>query len=204
MNSSKSNSGIYSKWARLLTLTFFSPPLAAAQEMLHACRQLGWKRPLIGLSVLGNVLLVLLFVLAILDAEPTNVNAIPKSLIQYSDCGIRLAVAPDPSELHRLYPGAIYAVASGKVIARFEPALDGQDVFNDASVLDNHERPFVHVDLADGTFIYERYGDPEAIEPDYSFRDEDADGIPDLKVSWRLGKRFRRANEIEWVQVTND
>ncbi len=105
------------------------------------------------------------------------------------------------SHLARVVPNAVYLVFDGLSRAKLEFVEENMQTLREITVSDKHGRPWVDVNLEDGSLIYSQYTDESQSEPDVTLSDDDRDGIPDKMISWKLKRSFRRSEDLTWERI---
>lgn len=191
---------------RLTLAALFSPQLSMWVGLIRILRGRGWRFALVTLSILGNLLFVIVIVLAYSvgsHSEPSDCSDSAHVLFP-SDMRCR---TPGPLYFAEFSPGiipdsvlppAIYVVLDGCILAGFEFDEDLETV-KASQLYDDTCRSRVDLTLATGAFIYTNYG--KGFEAEYSLRDEDGDGVPDRKVDWTTNESFISSNALDWQLV---
>ena len=190
-----------------LTLAaLFSPQLAMWAAVIRILRGQGWRFALVTFSVLGNLLFVVVVILAYSAASHSGAGACSDTVYGVFPSGMRCR-GPGPLYFAEFSPGTIpdsvlpptiYVVMDGCILAGFE--FDAQlRTVNASQLNDDMCRSRVDLTLATGAFIYTNYG--KGFEAEYSLRDEDGDGVPDRKVDWITNESFIRSHPLEWELI---
>lgn len=167
-------------------------------------RARGWRFTLTAVSVAGNILFLVVVILAYTVSLgpsakkecPSGPNDVLPPGFVCKEQGPLYFAEMSPEELaYSVLPRTIDVFLRGCIVASFEFAK-GVDTLSGAELYDANCRPRVDLDPATGATsysVYDGYTDPE-----YSVRDKDGDGIPDLKIDWTSNTSFRRTEPIEW------
>ena len=193
---------------RLAVISFVSPVGAIIWAGRNLVRGPRWGPKLFGLSILGNLLFVLVLIVAYFEASnPEDSGKANSGALVAPECIKRsqeplLFCAPAAeSELNTLVPNAIYVAFDGLVRARFEFTDETLSFLEEVTLSDQYGRPWIDANLEDGSFIYSRYGHDDQLDPEVSLRDRDGDGIPDLMIDWKTGTRFRPEQDMHWREI---
>lgn len=193
---------------RLAVISFVSPVVAIIWAGRKLVRGPGWGPKLVGLSILGNLLFVLVLIVGYFEASnPEDSGKANSGALVAPECIKRsqeplLFCAPAAeSELNTLVPNAIYVAFDGPVRARFEFTDETLSFLEEVTLSDQYGRPWIDANLEDGSLIYSRYGHDDQLDPEVSLRDRDGDGIPDLMIDWKTGTRFRAEQELQWREI---
>lgn len=191
----------------LAALAVLAPPLMVLASLIRVLRR-RWKYTLLGLSIAGNAMFILVLILAYADSDdrscpdvsPIGVRALlPEGLVSRDQGPLYLAGLRSSYSSSSLFPAkTIFLTFQGCIVASFE-FQDGLSTLVNAQLYDAACRPRSSLDVHSGATIYSVYGDSK--DPKYSVSDEDADGIPDRKINWKTQESFQRTGAIQWHNV---
>ena len=195
----------------LILVSWFSPLIAIEWGFLRLMRFAGWKRALIILSAFGNLLFASVLVIGYLEsANPCNPiecnvgEPVASDCIQRCRGPLRFCEHPPESDLSSALPNSIYVASTGTIRARFQFADEELISITDVMLCDGFGRPWIEVNIEDGSMIYSRYADDVAADPTVSLRDKDGDGIPDIMINWELTTSFERDQNLSWRRISRD
>lgn len=175
----------------------------SACAVIWTARGKRWKSTLIALSVCGNILSLFVVVLASYSVTRDQAKLTP-GFILHSPGPLMFCRVPADSELERILPNSIYVSFGGLIRARFEFGDNELTVLTSTSVMDQSGRPWIEADIKDGNFIYNQFQDDEQVDPVFSLRDRNGDGIPDIKVDWNLGQSYEAEGAFAWRRIDGD
>jgi hypothetical protein len=183
------------------------PPLAVAAAFAQLFRRRGWRFSLVTVSVAGNVLFVAVVVAAYLVShEPSGEkecpgiakNALPPGFVCKEQGSLSFAEMSSREAAASVFGRTVFVASGGCIVAAFEFDKSGGNV-STANIYDAACRPRLEMDVATGATSYSVYDG--SAEPEYSVRDKNGDGIPDVKIEWTSNTSFRRSEPIEWHVV---
>lgn len=168
-----------------------------------------WAHKLIALSICGNVLFVVVLILAYFVGSKADRGSAEEEaallgpdFVPCLDAPLHFVKARPESELGSVSLHHVYLSFRGIIRANFE-FVDGEmDTLKKVQVSDKYGRlDWISARLEDGKLYYTRYHGDKGAEGDVTLIDEDGDGIPDVMIDWNLRARFEREQELTWRLV---
>ena len=196
------------RWFALGLGALFYPPLLVWAAFVTLVRRRGWRFALTTASVAGNALFLAVVIIAYAvlhgssDEEGCPVSAkgaLPAGFVCKEQGPLYFARVAPGQPASSVLRGTVFVYLHACVVASFE-FTDGGDNLTSAELYDAACRPCIELDPTTGATSYSVY-DGWYTDPEYSVRDTDADGIPDVKIDWTNNTSFRRAEPIEWRTV---
>lgn len=170
-----------------------------------------WFHKLFALSLLGNVFSAVVFAIGYYEYSkdpggelPSEGMLIAPECVYHQEGPVQVCVAPADSQLADLFPNTVYVAFDGISRGRFEFVDDNMQRLREVTICDSRGRPWIDAELDTGTMIYTRYLTPTDDAALVTFVDEDADGIPDIKMDWVREIRFERDGELTWRRIDKE
>ena len=195
----------------MAAVAIFSPGLAVLATVIQMMGQRGWKFAMVGISVAVNALFMFALIVVgyagsddeslIVDHRGDGNAAIPEGFSLRRQGPLYFA-EPVFDELSSItLRSSICVVLHGCIVATFE-FEDGLSTLTNVQVWDAQCRPRIDFDVRTGATIYSLFETHKDMDPEYSIRDEDGDGIPDRKINWATSESFKRSGPMSWENVT--
>ncbi len=196
----------------LIVTAWVSPFLAICWGGIRLLFSRGsWFHKLFALSFLGNVFSGAVFAIGYYEyskdpgGELTSEGTLIAPECVYSQEGpVQVCVAPVDSQLADLFPNTVYVAFDGIFRGRFEFVDDNMQRLREVTICDSRGRPWIDAELDTGTMIYTRYLTATDDGAVVTLVDEDADGIPDVKMDWDHEMRFERDGDLTWRRTDKE
>jgi len=183
-----------------------APALVVWVALASFLRKIGWRYSLAIASGAGNVFLIVVIVLAIMDTDQAPMDShrekpgtltLPVGLVWRPQGSFVFAELAANEQGLSVLPSTVFLVLDGCVLASME-FDDGRQTIKETQLYDGKCRPRLTLDREKGGVTYTWYGD--MTHPDYIVHDVDGDGVPDRRIDWdpEGSRSFARRADVEW------
>ena len=160
----------------------------------------------LGLNLFCAFVFVLAFAIAgeeqeVTESPPAAVGAIPPGFEWARQGPLYFARVRADSPAAPILGQSVFIAQDGCFVAGFE-FTNGTARIESAELYDSDCLAKLDLNVSSGATIFTSYAKDGRAE--YSLRDCDGDGVPDIRTEWDVPRSFKRAGELTWVPMSDD